>query len=129
MVIRNDTEGLLSCLQGEMEEEGGSREHSQRGRGVCDKGGQQWALHTTQSHEFLTEHKFVGKSLLRKWVGLSLTRCRAWSSHCPGERASHTLTRKGVTQGVSPDGASLASPLRSLRWPRSKVSDIAQLHH
>ena len=51
MVIRNDTEGLLSCLQGEMEEEGGSREHSQRGRGVCDKGGQQWALHTTQSHE------------------------------------------------------------------------------
>ena len=70
MVIRNDTEGLLSCLQGEMEEEGGSREHSQRGRGVCDKGGQQWALHTTQSHEFMTEHKLVGKSLLEVRFGL-----------------------------------------------------------
>ena len=25
--------------------------------------------------------------------------------------------------------ASLTSPLRSLRWPRSKVSDVTQLHH
>ena len=116
MVIRNDTEGLLSRLQGEKEEEGGSREHSRRGRGGCDKGGQQWALHTTQSHEFLTEHKFVGKSLLRKWVGLSLTRCRAWSSHCPGERASHTLPGKGVTQGVSP-GATHPYPPSPLSPP------------
>ena len=47
---------------------------------------------------------------------MSLTRCRAWSSHYPGERASHTLPGKGVTQGVSP-GATHPYPPSPLSPP------------